>query len=179
MTDETRNTILVLIETVTLAIQFGLQKPVEMKIAIDGDHSVDQIPEFRVPSSSTETTVRSFGFRRACLRLRSHAAFLRITRPPCTSVRVLPSFGSNTLTSAGSAARNPQKFGTPLYLNAAWRAPFAVSGGRRALAVRESRSRATESEGDDSGYGKGAGDGKGDESATGGAAATCTGVSYG
>ena len=46
-------------------------------------------------------------------------------------MRVLPSFGSNTLTSAGSAARNPQKFATPLYLNAASRTAFAV-GERRA-----------------------------------------------
>ncbi len=54
-------------------------------------------------------------------------------------LRGLPSFGSNTLTSAGSAARNPQKFATPLYLNAASRTAFGVSG-RRASAVRESRS---------------------------------------
>jgi hypothetical protein len=40
MTDETRNTILVLIGIVTLAIQFWtLQKSVETKIAIDGDYS--------------------------------------------------------------------------------------------------------------------------------------------
>jgi hypothetical protein len=83
----------------------------------------------------------------ACLRLRSHATFLRTTWPPFTSVRVFPSFGSNTLTSAGSAARNPQKFATPLYLNAASRTAFAVSG-RRAFAVRESRSWVAGSEGE-------------------------------
>jgi hypothetical protein len=74
--------------------------------------------------------------------------------------------------------RNLQKFATPLYLNAASRTAFAVSR-RRAFAVRESRSSAGETNGDDSGYGKGAGDGKGDESETGGGAGTCTGVSYG
>src|SRR5204862_3111675 len=93
-----------------------------------------------------------------CLGLRSHATFLRIMWPPFTIARGLPSFGSNTLTSAGSAARNPQKFATPLYLNAASRMAFAV-GGRRAFAVPGSRSGAVESEGDDSGYGKAAGDG--------------------
>src|SRR6267378_1067220 len=100
MTDETRNTILVLLGRVTSRSGFGLQKPVETKIAIDGDHSIDQFPEFRVPSSSTETSVRSFGLRSACLHLWSHTTFLGITRPPFTSVRGLPSFGSNTLTSA-------------------------------------------------------------------------------
>ena len=55
------------------------------------------------------------------LRLRSQTTFFRTTWPPFTRVRVLPSFGSKTLTSAGSAARNPQKFATPLYLNAALR----------------------------------------------------------
>ena len=130
-----------------------------------------------MPSSSTETSVRSFGFRRACLRLRSHAAFLRTTRPPFTSVRGLPSFGSNTLTSAGSAARNSQKSGTPLYLNAASRTAFAVSG-RRVLAICEGRSEAADSEDDDSGYGKGAGVGNTDDSEMVGTG-TCTGVSYG
>ena len=71
-----------------------------------------------------------------CSCLRSHVTFLRITRPPFTSARDLPSFGSNTLTSAGSAARKPQKFGTPLYLNASLRTSLAVSG-RCASAVRE------------------------------------------
>src|SRR5262249_26441939 len=111
---------------------------------------LDQIPGFRVPSSSTETTVRSLGFERACWRLWSHAAFLRITRPPFTSGRFVRSFGSNTLTSAGRAAKKPQKSGTPLNLNAASRTVFAVSG-RRGFAIRESRFSAAESEGDDSG----------------------------
>ena len=75
----------------------------------DGDLKVDQIP-----------------------------GFLGITWLPSTSVRILPSFGSNTLTLAGSAARNSQKPGTPLYLNAASRTAFAV-GGRRVCSVRESR----------------------------------------
>jgi hypothetical protein len=109
--------------------------------------------------------------------LLSHATFLRITRPPSTSVRVLPSFGSNTLTSAGSAARNSQKLATPLYLNATSRTVFAASE-LRACATRESRFCAGDSERDDSGYGKGAGDGAGDASAIGGAG-TRTGVSYG
>jgi hypothetical protein len=68
-------------------------------------------------------------------------------------VRVFPSFGSNTLTSAGIDTRNPQKFATPLYLNAASRTAFAVSG-RRAFAVRESRSWVAGSQGDDSRYEK-------------------------
>src|SRR6266496_4222379 len=103
------------------------------------DEQGDQIPGFRVPSSSTETRARSFGFERVCWRLRSHVTFLRTTRLPFTSVRVLPSFGSNTLTLAGSDAKNPQNSGTPLYLNAASRTAFAVSG-RRAFTVRKSRS---------------------------------------
>src|SRR5207249_12041754 len=100
-----------------------------------------QFAELCVPSCSTETTVRSFDFRRASLRLRNHATFSRITWPPFTSVRVIPSFGSNTLTSAGSTARNSQKSDTPLYLNAASRTAFAVNG-RRGPSGRESRSRA-------------------------------------
>jgi hypothetical protein len=32
--------------------------------SVESNYAVDQIPEFRVPSSSTETTVRSFGFGR-------------------------------------------------------------------------------------------------------------------
>src|SRR5215468_1733387 len=91
-----------------------------------------------------------FHGRFPCLCLRSHATFFGTTRPPFTTGRVLPSFGSNTPTSAGSAARNPQKFGTPLYLNAASRTVLGVSG-RRACAIRELRASAAESEGDDSG----------------------------
>src|SRR5262249_44210828 len=72
------------------------------------------------------------------LRFRSQPRFLPITWPPFTTGRVLPSSGSYTLTSAGSIARNPQKLATPLYLNAASRTAFAVSGWR-AVSARESR----------------------------------------
>jgi len=51
--------------------------------------------------------------------------------------------------------------------------------GRRAFAIRESRSWAAEGKGDDSQFGKAAGDGKEDESETGGGTGTCTGVSSG
>src|SRR5437764_1384244 len=124
---ETRDTIPALAGIVILAIHFRtLQKP--FRSAILGHRRADQMPGFGVPSSSTETTDRSFDFWRACLRLRSHATFFRITRLPCTSVRVVLSCGSNTLTLAGSTARNSQNSGTPLYLNAASRTAFAVIG---------------------------------------------------
>jgi hypothetical protein len=132
-------------------------------------------------SLRTETNVGSFGLlsgfvyvRGACLCLRSHATFFGITRPPFTSARVLPSFGSSTPTSAGSAARNPQKFATSLYLNAALRAAFGVSE-RRAFAIRESRTGAN----DDSRYREGAGEGAGDASALGSGVGMRTASSYG
>jgi hypothetical protein len=101
--------------------------------------------------SPRSLAVSVFGFvyvRRACLLLRSHATFFGITRPPFTSARVLPSFGSSTPTSAGSAARNPQKFATPLYLNALSRTVFAVSGRQ---AFPDNRTGVRDSEPDDSG----------------------------
>jgi hypothetical protein len=135
----------------------------------------------RTRSLRTETNVRSFGLlsgfvyvRGACLCLRSHATFFGITRPPFTSARVLSSFGSSTPTSAGSAARNPQKFATPLYLNAALRTTFGVSE-RRAFAIRESRTGAD----DDSRYREGAGEGAGDASALGSGVGMRTASSYG
>ena len=100
--------------------------------------------------------------------------FFGITRPPFTSSRVLPSFGSSTPTSAGSAVRNPQKFATPLYSNAALRTAFGASE-RRALAIRESRTGAD----DDSRYREGAGEGTGDASALGAGVGMRTASSYG
>ncbi len=133
-------------------------------------------------SLRTETNVRSFGLlsgfvyvRGACLCLRSHATFFCITRPPFTSSRVLPSFGSNTATSAGSAVRNPQKFATSLYLNAALRTAFGVSE-RRAFAIRESRLTGAD---DDSRIGEGAGEGAGDASTLGAGVGMRTASSYG
>jgi hypothetical protein len=131
-------------------------------------------------SLRAETNVRSFGLlsgfvyvRGACLCLRSHATFFGITRPSFTSARVLPSFGSTTPTSAGSAVRNPQKFATSLYLNAALRTAFGVTE-RCGFAIREWRTGAD----DDSRYGEGAGEGAGNASTL-GSSGMLTGVSYG
>ena len=100
--------------------------------------------------------------------------FFGITRPPFTSSRVLPSFGSGTPTSAGRAVRNPQKFATPLYSNAALRTVFGVSE-RRAIAIREPPTGGD----DDSRYREGTGEGTGDASALGAGVGMRTASSYG
>ena len=89
-----------------------------------------------IPVARSLSHVQPYSCPLAWLRFRSHDTFFPTTWPPVTSARGFPSFGSNTLTSAGSAARNPQKFDTPLYLNAALRTAFVVSGWR-VFAVRE------------------------------------------